>query len=159
MGVLQVRDVRDALEALKDIVGAPALEFDGQGRAELVIEDRISIYLFRISDRDLELTAYTTTIDRHVSFEQLNALLRLNSISNGLRQARFALDARGVPFLGQRINVHLVDREALDRLVLGFVQCVMTYRDADLTHLTDPGSPVRSEELPKDGDSGSFIRV
>lgn len=154
-----MRDVRDALEALKDIIGAPALEFDGLGRAELVIEDKISIYLFRISDRDLELTAYTTTIDRHVSVDQLNALLRLNSIKSGLRQARFALDAKGVPFLCQRINVHLVDREALDRLVLGFVQSVVTFRDADLTHVMDPGSPVRSEELPNEGEGGSFIRV
>lgn len=154
-----MRDVRDALEALKDIIGAPALEFDGFGRAELIIEDQISIYLFRISDRDLELTAYTTTIDRYVSQEQLKALLRLNSIKTGLREARFALDAKGVPFLCQRINVHLVDREALDRLVLGFVQSVITFRDADLTPATDPGSPVRSEEPPKEGDGGPLIRV
>lgn len=154
-----MRDVRDALEALKDIIGAPALEFDGHGRAELVIEDQLSVYLFRISDRDLELTAYTTTIDRYVSIEQLQALLRLNSIKTGIKQARFALDARGVPFLCQRIDVHLVDREALDKLVLGFVQCVMTFRDADLTALRDPGSPVRTDDAPRDDESGSFIRV
>jgi hypothetical protein len=154
-----VRDVRDALEALKDIVGAPALEFDGIGRAELIIEDQISIYLFRISDRDLELAAYTTAIDRYVSFEQLQALLRLNAINKGLREARFALDARGVPFLCQRVNVHLFDRGALDRLVLDFVKTVMTFRDADLTIATDPGSPVRADDLTKDGEGGSLIRV
>lgn len=154
-----MRDVRDALEALKDIIGATRLEFDGLGRAELIIEDQVSIYLFRISDHELELTAYTTTIDRYVSLEQLQALLRLNSIKHGLREARFALDAKGVPFLCQRVDVHLVDRQALDRLVLGFAQCVITFRDADLTRAMDPGSPVRSEELPKEGDDGPLIRV
>ncbi len=57
-----MKDARDALEALKDIIGAPVLEFDGLGRAELVIEDQMSVYLYRISDRDLELAAYTTTL-------------------------------------------------------------------------------------------------
>ncbi len=154
-----MKDVRDALEALKDIVGTPTLEFDGLGRAELIIEDQISIYLFRVSDRDLELTAYTTAIDRYVSVDQLSALLRLNSVEKGLRQARFALDARGVPFLCQRINVHLVDRQELDRLVLGFVQNVLTFRDSDLTAATDPGSPLRADDLSRDGDDGTLIRV
>lgn len=154
-----MRDVRDALEALKDIIGAQTLEFDGLGRAELVIEDQISIYLFRISDRDLELAAYTTTVDRHVSHDQLHALLRLNAIRSGLRRARFALDVRNVPFLSQRINVHLADREALDRLVLGFIQNVMTYRDADLGHVMNPGRPLRANDLPMEGDGSSFIRA
>ncbi|MDO6966465.1 type III secretion system chaperone [Rhizobium alvei] len=154
-----MRDVRDALEALKDIVGAPTLEFDGVGRAELIIEDQISLYIFRISDHELELTAYTTATDRYVSVEQLQALLRLNSIDKGLRAARFALDARGVPFLCQRVDVQLVDREALDRLVLDFVKTVMTFRDVDLTIAKDPGSPVRADDLSKDGEGGPLIRV
>ncbi len=83
----------------------------------------------------------------------------MNSIRFGLRQARFALDARGVPFLSQRINVHEVDREALDRLVLGFVQCVALYRDADQSQIGVPGGPVRSGDLPKDGEGTPHIRV
>lgn len=159
MGVLPVKDVRDALEVLKDITGVATLEFDRLGRAELVIEDYISVYLYRISDHDLELAAYTTTSDRYVSSDQLKALLRLNSLEDGIKEARFALDAKGVPFLCQRINVHRVEREALDRLVLGFVQTVAKYRDVDLNRLADPGSPMRSGDQPPEGDMGGFIRV
>lgn len=154
-----MKDVRDALEVLKDITGVRSLEFDGQGRAQLVVEDYISVYLYRISDRDLELAAYMTTSDRYVSSDQLKALLRLNSIKDGTREARFALDAKGVPFLCQRINVHLSDKESLDRLVLGFVQDVVKYRDADLSRIADPGSPVRAGDQPPEDDLGAYIRV
>jgi hypothetical protein len=154
-----VKDVRDALEALKDITGAAAFEFDGLGRAELIIEDHLSIYLFRVSDSKLELAAYTTTSDRYVSLDQLKALLRLNSLKGGPRQARFALDAKGVPFLCQRIHVQRLDRDELDRQVLGFIKCVATFRDADLSRAADPGMPVRAEDLLQDSDTGPIIRA
>jgi hypothetical protein len=122
-----MRDVREALEALKDITGLSRLAFDAKGRAEIVVQEALSIYLVRVSDIVLEIAAYVAAGRRQPTDDELRNLLRANA-DIGNDGSRFALDVSGTPFLCQRIDVALIEPRDLDRILLDFAKRVSSLR-------------------------------
>lgn len=124
-----MRDVREALEVLKDLTGLPRLAFDAEGRAEIVVQEALSVYLVRISETEMEIAAHVEADRRQPTDDALRHLLRANA---ELRDdgARFALDVAGTPFLCRRVDVARIEPRDLDRIVLGFARRVSTLRQA-----------------------------
>jgi len=122
-----MRDVREALEALKDLTGLPRLAFDAKGRAEIVVQEALSVYLVRVSDAVMEIAAHVEADRRQPTDEVLRKLLRANAdvLNDG---ARFALDVNGAPFLCQRVDVALIEPRDLDRILLDFAKRVSRLR-------------------------------
>ncbi|WP_187972888.1 type III secretion system chaperone [Aquibium microcysteis] len=122
-----MRDVRQALETLKDLTGLQQLAFDAGGRAEIVVQDSLSVYLVRISETVMEIAAHVATDRRQPTDGGLRDLLRANADA-GLADARFALDSAGVPFLCQRVDVAALEPDDLDRILLDFIRRVTRLR-------------------------------
>lgn len=127
-----MRDVREALEALKDLTGLSRLAFDANGRAELVIEEAVSIYLVRVSDVEIEVAAHFQPDQRQPTNDELRNLLRANADLED-DDARFALDVAGIPFLCQRIDVRSINPGDLDRVILDFAMRVSRLRHTEKT--------------------------
>lgn len=125
-----MRDVREALEALKDLTGLPTLAFDAKGRAEIVVQEVLAVYLVRVSDVVMEIAAHVATDRRQPTEDGLRALLRANADLRN-EDARFALDVAGAPFLCQRIDVAVLEPRDLDRILLDFVRRVSRLRQGE----------------------------
>ena len=125
-----MRDVREALEALKDLTGLPHLSFDAKGRAEIVAQEALAVYLVRVSDTVMEIAAHIAGDRRQPSDDELRHLLRANA-DCGDGDARFALDIAGAPFLCQRVDVTSIGPGDLDRVLLDFIRLVSRLRQGE----------------------------
>ena len=129
-----MRDVREALEALKDLTGLSRLAFDAEGRAEIVVQDALSVYVVRVSDVVMEIAAHIAIDRRQPTEDDMRNLLRANADFRN-EDARFALDVAGMPFLCKRVDVSLIQPGELDHILLDFTKRVLRLRQGETSAL------------------------
>jgi hypothetical protein len=134
-----MRNVHDALEAIRTRSGLGALQFDKNGAAELVFDRKISVNVVRIDETHLEFVTYLALPGFSIEALPLRALLHANYLGTATGGGRLALDPRDDELLYcERVDVSSLDEARLERRLLDFVRHAAFWRSEDANQMLGP---------------------
>lgn len=153
-----MKDVNHAMSVLRQRAGIADLAFNADGQAELVIERAVSVYVTRVSDAVLEMSARIAALDGRLEREVMERLLVANSLGDGTGHSRLAIDprTRGA-LLCERVDVTALEAAPFEARFVAFVRHA-AYWQAEGARDVLAGEPA---DVPPATESWSanFIRI
>ena len=151
-----IRDVRAAIEVIRERTGLRDLDLDASGHAELVLDKDVSVHLTRVSDTEIELAAFMPSHDDGGTLASYRKLLAANGEATG--EARFGLDGDGRTVLSERLTLRDLSEDALDAAIVSFARRSVALRTIEDGRVAAPGSPPSGDTVTPAG-LGSMMRI
>lgn len=114
-----MHDVEDALAQLGEAIGLGKLSLDASGNAAFRVDDRLSVYLMKIGDHEMEVVTPLVRFGTEASASLLYTLLQANAPGADVGSGRLAMDPNSGGILyEERFDVRDFDVAGLlDRLM------------------------------------------
>lgn len=156
-----MQDVNHAISVLGERAKLPSLAFNADGAIELIIDDLLSVYLTRVSERAMELSARLADLDGKITADVMQRMLVANCLGDGTGAARLSVEAQGGgAILCERVDVTVLDADALEAVFTLFVRTAAFWMSDSVAELLNPGDA--SPENPEDKVAGweeTFVQV
>lgn len=117
-----MRDVDEAIGALRTISGLEELELDSDGQVQLTFDDDVPLGIVKVDDGAIEVFSAVPSSGVELTAARLMAILSANLLGSLTGSARIGLDQRDETLvLCQRIDLELYDAVRFEKCILDFL--------------------------------------